>query len=164
MIKSNLKVILAENNLRVSKVANDTGISRTTLTALSENHSKGIQLDTMNKLCKYLKILPSELFLNIDTGIEKFSEEFNAIGKLVNDGDELFNRIIFNFKPVDDADTQLKVKNIIDGLPTLLRNSLFELIREIISLELDKASQGIHPIEWAQILDWPTINIDFIPW
>lgn len=203
MIKSNLKVILAENNLRVSKVANDTGISRTTLTALSENHSKGIQLDTMNKLCKYLKILPSDLFvyapvdinpkvfdikvlgykknatdeqniqsieihcslfLNINTGIEKFSEEFNAIGKLANDGDELFNRIIFNFKPVDDTATQLKVKNIIDGLPILLRNSLFEQIRETISLELDKASQGIHPIEWAQILDWPTVNIDFIPW
>ena len=56
MIKSNLKVKLAENNIRISKIANDTGISRTTLTALSEGHTKGIQFDTLNKIFRYLKI------------------------------------------------------------------------------------------------------------
>jgi len=34
MIKSNLNVKLAENNLKISKVYNDTGISRSTLTTL----------------------------------------------------------------------------------------------------------------------------------
>lgn len=63
MIKSNLKVKLAENNIRISKIANDTGISRTTLTALSEGHTKGIQFDTLNKICRYLKIEPADLFV-----------------------------------------------------------------------------------------------------
>ena len=34
MIKHNLKVILAENNIRISKLANDTGIARTTYTKI----------------------------------------------------------------------------------------------------------------------------------
>ena len=63
MIKSNLKVKLAENNIRISKIANDTGIRRTTLTALSEGHTKGIQFDTLNKICRYLKIEPADLFV-----------------------------------------------------------------------------------------------------
>lgn len=41
MILTNLKVLLAERNLSISKVSNDTGISRTTLTALSSNNCKG---------------------------------------------------------------------------------------------------------------------------
>lgn len=63
MIKSNLKVKLAENNIRISKIANDTGISRTTLTGLTEGHTKGIQFDTLDKICRYLKIEPADLFV-----------------------------------------------------------------------------------------------------
>lgn len=63
MIKSNLKIILAGSNIRITRVFNDTGISRTTLTALSEGHSKGIQFDTINILCRYLKIEPKDLFI-----------------------------------------------------------------------------------------------------
>lgn len=63
MIICNLKVKLAENRLKISKVYNDTGISRSTLTSLSENQSKGIQFDTLNTLCNYLKISPGDLFI-----------------------------------------------------------------------------------------------------
>lgn len=62
MIRCNLAVLLAEQNLKITKVALDTGISRTTLTSLANNRSQGIQLDTMNTLCLYLKITPDRLF------------------------------------------------------------------------------------------------------
>lgn len=62
MIKSNLSILLAERNLKITKISKDTGISRTTLTALYYNNAKGIQYDTMNTLCKYLKIQPESLF------------------------------------------------------------------------------------------------------
>ena len=62
MIHCNLSVLLAERRIRISKVAADTGISRTTLTALAQNDSKGIQLNTLNTLCIYLGISPGELF------------------------------------------------------------------------------------------------------
>lgn len=62
MIMNNLAVLLAERQLKITKVANDTHISRTTLTALHKNESKMIQLDTVNTLCKYLETDPGNFF------------------------------------------------------------------------------------------------------
>ena len=80
MIRNNLKVILAENNVRISKLANDTGIARSTITALSENRSKGIQLDTMNTLCKYLQVTPSDLFVYAPIDITPSVFDMKVIG------------------------------------------------------------------------------------
>lgn len=63
MLIPNLSVLLAERRLTISKVSSDTGISRTTLTALSGRAARGIQFDTLNALCQYLRVTPNELFL-----------------------------------------------------------------------------------------------------
>ena len=63
MIKCSLSILLAERNLKITKVSKETGISRTTLTALYYNTNQGIQFDTLNTLCKYLRITPSDLIL-----------------------------------------------------------------------------------------------------
>lgn len=77
MIKCNLSVILAEKNLKITRVSNDTGISRTTLTSLAYDYSKGIQFDTLNALCMYLKVAPEQLisFIPIDITITNASKE-----------------------------------------------------------------------------------------
>ena len=62
MILSRLKILMAERDLKVSQVANDTGLSRTTLTALSNNTLKGIRLDTINTLCQYMNISTNDFF------------------------------------------------------------------------------------------------------
>lgn len=62
MVDSNLAVLLAERNLKITRVSRDTGISRTTLTALCDDYTGGIKFDTLNVLCKYLKITPQEFF------------------------------------------------------------------------------------------------------
>lgn len=74
MIRCNLSVLLAERDLKISDVARITGISRTTLTALAYNHGKGIQFDTFDTLCNYLKVTPNELFIQ-----EKFNYEFEVL-------------------------------------------------------------------------------------
>lgn len=68
MVRCNLSVLLAERNLKITKVCKDTGISRTTLTYLANNYSKGIQYDTLNTLCTYLQVTPGELisFIPVD--------------------------------------------------------------------------------------------------
>ncbi|WP_068983870.1 helix-turn-helix domain-containing protein [Lysinibacillus xylanilyticus] len=63
MIKCNLAVLLAERNIKISELSKRTGISRTTLTALNQNQSKGIQFDTFDTLCNFLKIKPNDLFI-----------------------------------------------------------------------------------------------------
>ena len=70
MIRFNLSLLLTERNLKITKVSHDTGISRTTLTYLYYNYAKGIQLDTLNLLCQYLKVTPDQLISYIPIDIE----------------------------------------------------------------------------------------------
>ena len=65
MIHCNLATLLAQRNLKISKVFQDTGISRTTLTALAYNHAQGIQFDTLNTLCTYLNVTAEDLIMHI---------------------------------------------------------------------------------------------------
>ena len=62
MLISKLGKILKDRRLSISEVSQATGISRTTLTSLSQNAGNGIQFDTLEKLCAYLSIPISELF------------------------------------------------------------------------------------------------------
>lgn len=70
MVRCNLSVLLAERHLKITKVSKDTGISRTTLTYLANNYSKGIQYETLNTLCTYLHTTPDELISYIPIDIE----------------------------------------------------------------------------------------------
>lgn len=62
MIRNNLAVLLAERSLKITQVAQDTGISRNTITSTAQNDGKMIQLETINILCQYLGISHSEFF------------------------------------------------------------------------------------------------------
>ncbi|WP_332649691.1 helix-turn-helix domain-containing protein [Lysinibacillus sp. 54212] len=75
MIKCNLAVLLAERNIKISELSKRTGISRTTLTALAQNQSKGIQFDTFDTLCNYLKVRPNDLFIQ-----ESLEYDFEVLG------------------------------------------------------------------------------------
>jgi DNA-binding Xre family transcriptional regulator/predicted metallopeptidase len=65
LIRCNLSILMAERGLNISDVSKDTGISRTTLTSLFHNQSKGIQFDTLETLCNYLQVSISELLTRI---------------------------------------------------------------------------------------------------
>lgn len=73
MIKCNLAVLLAERNIKISELSKRTGISRTTLTALTQNQSKGIQFDTFDTLCNFLNVKPNDLFIQ-----EQFDYDFEV--------------------------------------------------------------------------------------
>lgn len=62
MIKNRLSVLLAERNLKISKVFKDTGISRSTLNNIAKNETDMIRLETINTLCKYLNVTPGDFF------------------------------------------------------------------------------------------------------
>ena len=65
MIQNNFSVILAQKLLKISKVAQETGISRTTLTNLYYRRSSQISFDVLDRLCGYLKCSVSELFEHV---------------------------------------------------------------------------------------------------
>lgn len=62
MIRNKFSVILGEKLLRISKVAQDTGISRTTLTNLYFRRAQGVTFEVLDKLCNYLECDVNDLF------------------------------------------------------------------------------------------------------
>ena len=56
MIYSKLSELMKREELTITKLANDTNISRTTLTSLFHNTGNGIQFDTINILCDYFGV------------------------------------------------------------------------------------------------------------
>lgn len=62
MLKVTFKDLIARNNTTISKIHEATSISRSTLTLLANGESKGIQFDTLEKLCLYLNSTPNDLF------------------------------------------------------------------------------------------------------
>lgn len=79
MVRCNLTILLAERNLKITQVSKDTGISRTTLTYLANNYSKGVQYDTLNILCTYLNVTPGKLISHVPIDIK--ISNFNITGK-----------------------------------------------------------------------------------
>ena len=57
--------LLAERNLKITQVCKDTGLSRPTLNSIFNDRNKGIQLETIDILCNYLRITPGELFTEV---------------------------------------------------------------------------------------------------
>ncbi|WWU64684.1 helix-turn-helix transcriptional regulator [Clostridium baratii] len=94
MIRCNLAVLLAERNLKITTVSKDTGISRTTLTSLSNNYSQGIQFETINTLCDYLKITPNQLINYIPIDIRLVSSETNTLKKYASLNDNELSIIL----------------------------------------------------------------------
>ena len=53
-VESRLSVLLGERKMKISKVANETGISRTTLTRLYYDQSRAVSFAVLGLLCNYL--------------------------------------------------------------------------------------------------------------
>ena len=62
MIKIRLEELLAEKEVSLYEVAKETGIEYTTLHRYKTGKTQGIQLLHIEKLCKYFKTSPEELF------------------------------------------------------------------------------------------------------
>lgn len=54
MLKNNFRVLLAEQKKKMSDVEKDTGLSKNSIRSLYYETSKGIQFDTLVKICSYL--------------------------------------------------------------------------------------------------------------
>ena len=62
MIKNRLLIILGEHRMRVSELLKLTGISQNALNKIYHNKTKGIDFETLNKLCNILQKNSQEIF------------------------------------------------------------------------------------------------------
>ncbi|ETD05416.1 hypothetical protein N568_0102380 [Lactococcus garvieae TRF1] len=95
LIINKLALILAQKRIKITQVAKDTGLSRTTLTTLSQNKSKRIDNETLNSLCNYLRITPEIFFeytpldFEIESSIDNITSKIDPV-----DGIEEKNGIV----------------------------------------------------------------------
>lgn len=61
-MQNNFRVLLAKKMLKISDVAEGTGLSRNTIRALYYETAKGIQFQTLEVLCKFLCCEVGDLF------------------------------------------------------------------------------------------------------
>ncbi len=116
MVRCNLALLLTERNLKITKVSADTGISRTTLTTLTNNYGQGIQFGTLNTLCNYLNVTPDKFFLYVP-----FDIIINNV--TLNEETLLIDCFLFDmFKEIP-----FRLKGIIEPVGIFSNNALFSL-------------------------------------
>lgn len=99
MITIGLKKIYKDRGRTMSDVADATGISTNTLSVLGRGDSKGIQFDTLDKICKELNCTPNDILNFKNTGYdfsigkkpEKISTGYLFVGETLPT--ELVNRM-----------------------------------------------------------------------
>lgn len=61
-MKNRLRVLMAERNLRIKDVVQDTGFSRNEISRLINHPEVNVRNNTLEKLCEYLKVTPNDFF------------------------------------------------------------------------------------------------------
>ncbi|WP_203650627.1 helix-turn-helix domain-containing protein [Secundilactobacillus yichangensis] len=83
MITNRLSALMGERHIKATRIASDTGIARSTLTALTSGSSKMIQFETINTLCQYLRVEPKDFFEYVPIDIS-FDVETTSISAFFN--------------------------------------------------------------------------------
>ncbi|MGK5512211.1 helix-turn-helix domain-containing protein [Brevibacillus formosus] len=61
MIRNNFRILLAEQKKKMSDVEKDTGLAKATIRSLYHETAKGVQFNTLETICEYLKCDVGEL-------------------------------------------------------------------------------------------------------
>ncbi|MFD1419364.1 helix-turn-helix domain-containing protein [Lactiplantibacillus songbeiensis] len=62
MLANRLSVLLAERQLTIKQVVDETKISRNTISNITNNINANISTETIDTLCRYLEVTPSDFF------------------------------------------------------------------------------------------------------
>lgn len=65
MIRCNLSTLMGERKLRISQLARETGLPRSTITILFDDEAQRITLDTIDALCDYFECGVGDLFEHV---------------------------------------------------------------------------------------------------
>ncbi|QCU91005.1 helix-turn-helix domain-containing protein [Thiomicrorhabdus sediminis] len=68
MINSNLSTLMGSRRLKVIDVARELGVNRSSIDLLYNNQAKRVDLETLDKLCKFFECTPNDIlnFTNED--------------------------------------------------------------------------------------------------
>ena len=164
MIQSKLSVLMAERGLKISDLYEETGISKTTLMALAENSGKGVQFDTVDKLCNFLGVTPCEFFeyspyiVNIEES-KYYSQKENNLNDLAVTVKNQFYEKTFYLSiyidsgdafdlPINDTDFKLAVLIGLSGNESYKNEEFFKFLSELsVAFETEFINKIINNIK-----------------
>lgn len=62
MLRNNLAKLMIDRGISATQLFTDTGIARSTISKISNNNTDKISSQTIDKLCNYLEVSPTEFF------------------------------------------------------------------------------------------------------
>jgi transcriptional regulator, XRE family len=85
MIRNNLAKLMIDRDITATQIFNDTGIARSTISKIYNNNTDKISLETIDKLCNYLMVTPTDFFDYIPYEVEvKLSiDEYDTLQEMV---------------------------------------------------------------------------------
>lgn len=83
MLICKLAGILSSRKISITELSDKIGVSRTALSQLVNNTTKGIQYDTLNKICNYLKLSPNDVLMHYP--LEIYCYEIFKLDKIPSD-------------------------------------------------------------------------------
>lgn len=164
MIQSKLSVLMAERGLKISDLYEETGISKTTLMALAENSGKGVQFDTVDKLCNFLGVTPCEFFeyspyiVNIEES-KYYSQKENNLNDLAVTVKNQFYEKTFYLSiyidsgdafdlPINDTDLKLAVLIGLSDNESYKNEEFFKFLSELsVAFETEFINKIINNIK-----------------
>ena len=70
MLRCNLSTLMGRDKLRISDVVRETGLNRSTITALYKETATRVELPAIDLLCRLLRCQVGELFEHLPEGAE----------------------------------------------------------------------------------------------
>lgn len=176
MIYSKLSNLMRKKGLTITKLANDTGISRTTLTSLYHNSGNGIQFDTLNVLCNYFHISISELLVfvpyTVEIKLEDIEESsfiyYDDSSECTNTGWIVFTNVdrneqaSYKFKTLisvfDNSEEVLIECDVDDENIFAYQQFISRLPIEVLNIIIDRMTDSVEKITQTQLTrvnsDW----------
>ena len=78
MLRNNLAKLMIDRGISATQLFNDTGIARSTISKISNNKTDKFSLQTIDKICNYIEVSPSDFFdfwdydVQLKTGFTNF--------------------------------------------------------------------------------------------
>lgn len=159
MLANRLGVLIAERQLSIKQISEDTGISRNTISNITNNIKANISTEIIDKLCNYLAVTPSEFFAYTPYSfgfIEKIDEQDQtsiSVSTLINQREYVFDYALYfkkfdyeftskqridkynmyiNVENADGSNVDTGLLPIYEKIPLIFRNQLTnELVKSI---------------------------------
>ncbi len=153
MIKCNLAVLMAERKLSIQDVADKTGLSRTTVSALVNENGKGIQFETLDALCELLGVSPGAIFtyahIKTDYSFDIKEEDERVHGDDEGNAVEIIREYSLKIRAKVQAENHIFENQIIGDL-TLSFNDKSEVGHIYFSLHSSEFKSYLEILPFAQ--------------